>query len=199
MRRGSKNVIRETSTAGKYEIVGDTGLSISGVTAANEFMGISQGNAQADAWDAYGKNTTMVNTDTSTLQLDGTKLIYTPTAFMENANVYNYRVDVKKSLDTDMDAPEATSADGVRMAGTITMVPAEVVYYEDDFQAITVTGDNRRYKEAVFSMQSNDQTGVYGYDAVYSTNTNASVVEENLLVHYDFSTVTANAVDLNGC
>lgn len=190
--KGSSVGIRETSTAGKYEIVGDTGLSISGVTAANEFMGISQGNAQADAWDAYGKNTTMVNTDTSTLQLDGTKLIYTPTAFMENADVYNYRVDVKKSLDTDMDAPEATSADGVRMAGTITMVPAEVVYYEDDFQAITVTGDNQKAAGGKL-MQSNDQTGVYGYDAVYSTNTNASVVEENLLVHYDFSTVTANA------
>ena len=106
--------------------------------------------------------------------------------------MYNYRVDVKKSLDTDMDAPEATSADGVRMAGTITMVPAEVVYYEDDFQAITVTGDNQKAAGGKL-MQSNDQTGVYGYDAVYSTNTNASVVEENLLVHYDFSTVTANA------
>lgn len=168
-------------------------LRITGVDATVEFFGFRSHKDQTDDW----KYTKSAATEKSTLNWAELSVRYTPQVFMKDPDVYDYRVDVKKDLATDMDNPETTSADGVRINGTLTFVPAEVVYYEDDFKLISKDGT---YVEEGISRkltQSNDQKGVYGYDKVYAgtsgnSGTNVSdEVKKDLLLHYDFSKISS--------
>lgn len=168
-------------------------LRITGVDATAEFFGFRPHKDQTDDW----KYTKSAATEKSTLNWAELSVRYTPQVFMKDPDVYDYRVDVKKDLATDMDNLEATSADGVWMNGTLTFVPAEVVYYEDDFKLISKDGT---YVEEGISRkltQSNDQKGVYGYDKVYAgtsgnSGTNVSdEVKKDLLLHYDFSKISS--------
>lgn len=106
------------------------------------------------------------------------QLLYTPAAFMSEADVFDYEVEVKKNVDTEI----VSAGDGVALKGTLTVVPASVVYYEDDFQAVAVTGDVQKEGTSENLLQSNNQNGVYGYDDAYAKN-----YSEHLILSYDFS------------
>ena len=168
----------------KYTVSGSR-LSIGSTSTVAEFLGFR---SHEEGYSSWTYSSTASNDGKSTLNLTDLNATYTPTAFMESADVYDYRVDVKKDLAIDMDAEGSTSKNGVRMAGTVTVVPAEVVYYEDDFSAIKVSGSSGtegvRREDLV---QSNDQDGVYGYDEVYSDE---ATIEKNIILHYDFSKMT---------
>ncbi len=169
--------VTQISGADKYAISAVKPEPVS-TNAVTEFLGIRSHEDEADTW-AKEYSDHAENSGISTLKWNGTQMLYTPSAFLEGADVYDYRVDVKKNLDVDMDAADSTSEDGVRMAGTITVVPAEVVYYEDDFSAITVSGTFETEGSSKDRNQSNAQSDVYGYDAAY--------INDEMLVHYDFS------------
>lgn len=167
----------------KYTVSGSR-LSIGSTSTVAEFLGFRSHKEDYSNW-IYNK--TASNDGKSELSWNDLTATYTPAAFMESADVYDYRVDVKKSLAINMDAEDSTSEDGVRMAGTVTVVPAEVVYYEDDFSAIKVSGNSGTEGVREELMQSNDQDGVYGYDEVYSDEV---TIEKNLILQYDFSKMT---------
>lgn len=167
----------------KYTVSGSR-LSIGSTSTVAEFLGFRSHKEDYSNW-IY--NETASNDGKSELSWNDLTATYTPAAFMESADVYDYRVDVKKSLAINMDAEDSTSEDGVRMAGTVTVVPAEVVYYEDDFSAIKVSGNSGTEGVREELMQSNDQDGVYGYDEVYSDEV---TIEKNLILQYDFSKMT---------
>ena len=171
----------------KYTVSGSR-LSIGSTSTVAEFLGFR---SHEEGYSNWTYSSTASNNEKSTLNWTDLTATYTPTAFMESADVYDYRVDVKKNLAINMDAEGSTSENGVRMAGTVTVVPAEVVYYEDDFSAIKVSGNSGTEGVREDLVQSNDQDGVYGYDEVYSDE---ATIEKNIILHYDFSKMT-NAED----
>lgn len=103
---------------------------------------------------------------------------FKPVAFMDKAENYNYTADITKNGETlDPDNPET----GTTVTGTIKTMPANVVYYEDDFNADSKTTDGTT--KIVYSgttdkevttpdvelTQSNGQTEQYGHDDAYTT------------------------------
>jgi len=109
---------------------------------------------------------------------------FKPIAFMDKVENYTYTADITKKNETlKPNNPET----GTNVTGTIKTMPANVVYYEDDFNAdskiddgttkIVYTGTNSSKEgtpPAVKLTQSNGQTEQYGYDDAYTKGTGDS-------------------------
>ena len=109
------------------------------------------------------------------------KVTFKPQAFMDQAENYTYAADVtKKGAQLDKDNPET----GTVVNGTIKVMPANVVYYEDNFNKETATsdssvkiiysGNNMTEGTSVELTQSNGQTEQYGHDEAYTSGTTDS-------------------------
>lgn len=96
---------------------------------------------------------------------------FTPVGFMNQVETYTYTVRISvNGVAFDAANPET----GAILTGSITIMPANTVYYEDNFNA---TGNNNPSNKIIFSgskpatapnlTQSNDQNGNYGYDDAY--------------------------------
>lgn len=109
---------------------------------------------------------------------------FKPIAFMDKVENYTYTANITKNGKTlDPKDPET----GTTVNGTIKTMPANVVYYEDDFNAGSETTDGTTKivytgtassKEGtspdVDLTQSNGQTEQYGHDDAYTTGTGDS-------------------------
>lgn len=123
-----------------------------------------------------------INDDGSTK--DKEPVTFKPVAFMDKAEDYTYTANItKKDATLDPKNPET----GTTVNGTIKTMPANVVYYEDDFNAGSETTDGTTKivytgtassKEGtspdVDLTQSNGQTEQYGHDDAYTTGTGDS-------------------------
>lgn len=88
---------------------------------------------------------------------------YMPNKFMDSIETFYYGVQVVAG-ETAIDASNATPV----MAGKVQVMPASVVYYEDNFADIAYGGSGTVEKSTdQGSEQSNDKNTVYGYDIVY--------------------------------
>ena len=96
-------------------------------------------------------------------------LIYTPQQFMDGYDHVYIAVRVK---DADSTATDDISVTDIRqeaeMFKKITFLPANVVYYEDDFPAVNATGTFTTNDNEHGQAQSKDQSQIYGSDSVYS-------------------------------
>ncbi len=107
---------------------------------------------------------------TNGASLDGT-VIFQPTAFMDKVETFYYQASVFSEGKTTISSP----ADGVNLSASVKVMPASVVYYEDNFaSAITYTGTTDGEtptliinNTAINLTQSNDQSEQYGYDDAY--------------------------------
>lgn len=97
---------------------------------------------------------------------------FKPIAFMDKAENYKYTANIAKvSTELDDTNPET----GTTVHGTIKTMPANVVYYEDNFNASNNTDDssvkivytNSKPNDPTYS-QSNDQSENYGHDKAYN-------------------------------
>lgn len=99
---------------------------------------------------------------------------FKPIAFMDKVENYNYTADITKNGATlDSNDPET----GTTVHGTIKTMPANVVYYEDNFNAsnekddssvkIVYTNSESKPKNDPTYSQSNDQSENYGHDDAY--------------------------------
>lgn len=99
---------------------------------------------------------------------------FKPIAFMDKVENYNYTADITKNGATlDSKEPET----GTTVHGTIKTMPANVVYYEDNFNAsnekddssvkIVYTNSESKPKSDPTYSQSNDQSENYGHDDAY--------------------------------
>lgn len=108
---------------------------------------------------------------------------FKPIAFMDKAENYTYTADITKNGETlKSNNPET----GTTVHGKIKTMPANVVYYEDDFNAdsknengtakivYTGTTDTEVTPPDVDLTQSNGQTEQYGHDDAYTTGTGDS-------------------------
>lgn len=98
---------------------------------------------------------------------------FKPIAFMDKAENYKYTANIAKvSTELDDTNPET----GTTVHGTIKTMPANVVYYEDNFNASNNTDDssvkivytNSKPTNAPTYSQSNDQSENYGHDKAYN-------------------------------
>lgn len=108
---------------------------------------------------------------------------FKPVAFMDKVENYNYTANIAK-VNTQFD--KTNHETGTTVTGTIKTMPANVVYYEDDFNAgsettdgtkkIVYTGDTNEVGTPpdVKLTQSNGQTEQYGYDDAYTKGTGDS-------------------------
>lgn len=98
---------------------------------------------------------------------------FKPIAFMDKAVNYKYTANIAKvSTELDDTNPET----GTTVHGTIKTMPANVVYYEDNFNASNNTDDSsvkivytnsKPTNDPTYS-QSNDQSENYGHDKAYN-------------------------------
>ena len=98
---------------------------------------------------------------------------FKPIAFMDKAENYKYTANIAKvSTELDDTNPEI----GTTVHGTIKTMPANVVYYEDNFNASNNTDDSsvkivytnsKPTNDPTYS-QSNDQSENYGHDKAYN-------------------------------
>lgn len=106
---------------------------------------------------------------------------FKPIAFMDKAENYTYTADItKKNEILKPNNPET----GTTVTGTIKTMPANVVYYEDDFNAtsdnkdgtakIVYSGTKEQEGPSLTLKQSNGQTEQYGHDDAYTTGTGDS-------------------------
>ena len=154
----------------------------------------------------------MDNTQTTiTAALNGTfdannrygKVIFTPVAFMSQVETYTYKVQITAYGKTfDPNNPET----GCILTGTIRVMPASSVYYEDNFnvengdaanQTIIFFDKVETAKENPTLSQSNG-LGNYGYDIAYNGGYKDSNGSSTELEHleYGYFTFTGTGFDL---
>ena len=136
---------------GCYAIANDKATSK--LTAING----SAGNTQT-------KIETTLNEEISETGGYASAVTFTPVKFMDQVESYTYTVQITADgKPFDANDPET----GVEISGTITVMPANTVYYEEDFisEGFTATSTSE-YKTL---MQSNSQSMNYGFDPAYST------------------------------
>lgn len=109
-------------------------------------------------------------------------VMFIPNEFMDQVETYKYEVSVVKIGETlNTSDPET----GTVVNGTIKVMPANSVYYEDNFNAETETTDDGSLKIVYTNStsapttnptetQSNDQSENYGHDDAYSDDLEAS-------------------------
>lgn len=120
---------------------------------------------------------------------------FEPKAFMDKAENYSYTANIKKDSATALTNNPET---GTVVNGTIKVMPASVVYYEDNFNAGTETSDNSVkiiYTGSVDTSdtaptieQSNSQTEQYGHDGAYATGTGDSAGSSTKLTADGYNT-----------
>lgn len=98
---------------------------------------------------------------------------FKPIAFMDKAENYTYTADITKNGETlKSNNPET----GTTVNGKIKTMPANVVYYEDNFaNEVTVTdkdGVKIVNSTPIKLSQSNSQTELYGHDDAYANTEN---------------------------
>lgn len=105
---------------------------------------------------------------------------FNPTAFMDKQETASYETTVLGKDKTKVE----TAEDGVVMSADVTVMPANVVYYEDNFNAgstntdgtakIVYSGTTSTEGTSVELTQSNGQTEQYGHDDAYAKGTGDS-------------------------
>lgn len=124
---------------------------------------------------AQEKSQTTISGSNIEIDKDGkaaSAVTFKPIAFMDKAENYKYTANIAKvSTELDDTNPET----GTTVHGTIKTMPANVVYYEDNFNASNNTDDSsvkivytnsKPTNDPTYS-QSNDQSENYGHDNAY--------------------------------
>ncbi len=162
-------------------------LSIAGVSTKTRWEGL----ASYEPTPSYGDNhitytpaegnKVAAQDGTFEMSNDTNRVTFKPTSFMEEESYCYLAVRVSdNSFEAGTKIGEVNINNEVEMYQKITIVPASVVYYEDDFPAITYTYPDENKIQITGSsageFQSADQSTPYGYDDdAYATDTNQTM------------------------
>lgn len=180
------------------DVLENSSLTGSTSTYWNTAKGISNANASAstemvqntqEVTGDHGKITPEADTTNgfAISNSDGNeknpKVTYSMGEFLSDKDYYNYNVMVNRS--ENLDENQTSNRFRVNLTSNVTVMPASVVYYEDNFNAdtstedssvkIIYTGDEENIKQEGTSLeltQSNGQTEQYGHDDAYNTTGN---------------------------
>lgn len=177
----------------------------------NSFSGTKATLISIDSKDTL--YTTISAATKGTIGKDGSysAITFTPVGFMSQAETYEYTVHISVN---DGGYVEGNPETGVKLTGSITIMPANSVYYEDNFNANATTNDPTNkiiYSEGVKSptagpslSQSNNQSQNYGYDEAYlngyaQSNGSATTLSfngETMTGDYAYFTFSGTGFDL---
>ena len=124
------------------------------------------------------------------------KVTFQPTAFMDKVETFYYQASVYASGKTSI----TSAADGVNLSASVKVMPASVVYYEDNFNAGTSSTDSTvkivytgtdSTGNAPTLLQSNGQSEQYGHDEAYSSGAKDSAGSATALTADDYNTTAA--------
>lgn len=161
----------------KDGIFSDDELSIANNETSNKVTSIGEGTSIS----VSGDNGTLTADE---LEKDayGTTITYEPTKFMDSEDEFKVTTQVQSG-----DGEFRNHYNGIEMEENVTVLPASVVYYEDNFAGSSTTEDNSGkpivYKNATSgdtkvttnsvsidnTYQSIDQLENYGFDEAYKT------------------------------
>ena len=144
--------------------------------------------------------TTVTAEKYGTIGTDGSHadVIFTPVAFMNRVETYTYTVQITAPNKVfNEDDPET----GCIVKGNIRVMPANSVYYEDNFNAGAQSLPQQKFVfgggaaapgTAPSIFQSNDQNGNYGFDSAYSkgyttSNGSETTLSSGEFVYFTFS------------
>ena len=120
----------------------------------------------------------IVEDDSGTFTLTGEKLKFETSDFMDQAYTayVAFTIHDKTHTPTAVNRPGVDVSKEVQMFKKVSVIPANVVYYEDDFPAIHYTRENENVFTVIGSgtsdlLQSADQDREYGSDPFYSNQT----------------------------
>lgn len=142
-----------------------------------------------------GSATTNYGTFAYGTETNSTSLKYTMKSFMNGEDSVKIRVQVLED-----GADTVTTKTGVVMEETVKVVPANVVYYEDDFPGITYINEGENgwahYKtnDSEGNEQSADQDSPYGSDPNYSKDKETTYTKL-VLDTSDMNTYQQNVID----
>ena len=164
------------------ELFKDDSLNVPGRDNTHSMLGV--GNTQPSynpnniSFAAASGNTLNGLYGTYTLT-DGATLKYKPTKFMEGLDTMWLAVDVRESGTNASAIGNVNINKEVQMYKSVTVLPATVVYYEDDFPAIkyeTVPENTiTPLGSSSDKTQSVDQSEQYGHDAAYADGSNTEM------------------------
>lgn len=109
------------------------------------------------------------------------KVTYSMNKFLSNKDYFNYNVMLKKS--STVTDTQTSNRFRLNLTSNVTIMPASVVYYEDNFNAtaandgsakIIYTNTTNAPTTGVTLVQSNNQSEQYGYDEAYVNGTGFS-------------------------
>ena len=165
--------------------------------------------------DADGNAEIIANDGTFNANIKNRKLTYTPSDFMDEMDSIYAAVSVSE-LGFSSDITEDVDINKeVRMFKKVSVLPANVVYYEDDFPAVKYTTKDSEGNVQLLTpgnefkqldgyqddqegdvhigsdqlTQSTDQTQVYGQDGAYSNNSDMSGYSLTKIVINDYGAV----------
>lgn len=162
-------------------------LNIAGVATNTSWEGL----ASYTSTPSYGENhitytpaegnTVIAQDGTFEMSNDTSRVTFKPTSFMEEESYCYLAVRVSDdSFEAGTQIGTVDINNEVEMYQKITIVPASVVYYEDNFPAITYTYPDENEIEVTSPsegefQQSADQSTPYGYDKAYAEDTNQTM------------------------
>ncbi len=161
---------------------------------ANDVLYVVGSPEMTTTFDSYIKNSEDYGTFTTNSESDLAGLTYTMNKFMNGTDSVKFTITIKEA-----GATEVNKFTGVTMTDqTITVVPANVVYYEDDFADITYINSDGALADGSYSgnvwayyegpnkgsEQSADQTSNYGSDPNYDHVTFKPYLNEDATAAY---------------
>lgn len=171
-------------------LLNDATLAVEGANTKYSFKGLSDtkrnDNSMADDSDyesPYGVSGNTLNKKNGEVSYtyddsnpESLNIVYTPTRFMDSVDTFYYGIQVAEENTTDeYDSTNATPV----MEGKVDVMPANIVYYEDNFsqsgttntdptKGIIYAGDSVTSNNTNFDKkQSNSLNIQYGYDKAY--------------------------------
>ena len=178
----------------------DAAAAFTGLKTTGDTFVASIDNEQSKVTGRIGTALKQIGT-TNGASLDGQeKVIFQPTKFMDKVETFYYQTSIYASGKTEITSP----ADGVNLSASVKVMPASVVYYEDNFNAsaettidstvkIIYTGSGTPETEgtAVTLTQSNGQSEQYGHDAAYSSGATDSAGSATALTADGYNTTAS--------
>lgn len=172
-------------------LLNDATLAVEGANTKYSFKGLAEtkrnDNSVADDSDyesLYGVSGNTLNKRNGEVSYtyddsnpESLNIVYTPTRFMDSVDTFYYGIQVAEENTTDeYDSTNATPV----MEGKVDVMPANIVYYEDNFsqsgttntdptKGIIYAGDSVTSNNTNFDKkQSNSLNIQYGYDKTYA-------------------------------
>ncbi len=139
----------------------------------------------------------VIDSETADGTVHNPKITYSLNKFLNAVDNFSYSVMIQKG-DADTDAGQTSNRFRLNVTSNISIYPANVVYYEDNFNSATTTKDST--VKIVYSgtvetegteydlTQSNDQSEQYGYDDAYASGTTDSAGSSTKLTADGYNT-----------